>query len=81
MDQLGPLSRDNSDAAALLDIFASEIGVISFFGERHLGRLSVGIHGRQIAFGMGHFAAGAGIGCGQAHCIGVEMDLSRKANF
>ena len=81
LDQAVALGRDHRGAAALLHIFANEVSVIALVCEQHLGRGSVGIHDRQIAFVIGDFAAGQGEGYGQAQRIDAEMDLGRKATF
>ena len=81
LDQPIALGRDHRGAAASLHIFANEVSIIAFICEEHLGCWPVGVHDRQIAFVIGHFAAGQGEGYGQAHRIDAEMDLGRKATF
>ena len=81
LDEPVALGRDHRDTAALLHIFANEVSVIAFVSQKHLGRGAVGIHNRQIAFVIGHFATSQREGYGQAHRIDAEMDLGRKATF
>ena len=75
------LGWDHRGAAASLYIFANKVSIIALICKEHLGCWSVGVHDRQIAFVIGHFAAGQGEGYGQAHRIDAEIDIGRKAAF
>jgi len=81
LDQAVALGRDHGGAAAPLHIFANEVSIIALVGKQHLGRWSIGIHHRHIAFEVADFTACQRHRYGQAQRIDAEMDFGRKATF
>ena len=71
--------RDDRRAAALLDIGADFVGIISAIGQQHLGSRRIFFHQWLVAFDIVGFARRERCSDREAVRVGAEMDLGREA--